>query len=106
MEKFTLASFRVQSFIRGYHVYKEDWEPELNKEQELKCEPQNNEDPYAMPYTSYKPYMSYKPFMSYILKYCQPSCTACRALQAALQKNPCPKSRHIWTKKPCNLDCT
>ena len=48
MEKFTLASFRVKSFIRGYHVYKEDWEPELNEEQELKCEPQNKEDPYAV----------------------------------------------------------
>lgn len=48
MEKFTLASFRVKSFIRGYHVYKEDWEPELNEEQELKREPQNKEDPYAV----------------------------------------------------------
>ena len=43
MEKFTLASFRVKSFIRGYHVYKEDWEPELNEEQEL-----NKEDPHAV----------------------------------------------------------
>ena len=48
MEKFTLASFRVKSFIRGYHVYKEDWEPELNEEQELKREPQNKEDPHAV----------------------------------------------------------
>ena len=30
-----------------------------------------------------------------ILKYCRPSRRACRALQAALQKNPCPKSRHM-----------
>ena len=48
MEKFTLASFRVKSFIRGYHVYKEDWEPELNEEQELKREPQNKVDPCAV----------------------------------------------------------
>ena len=48
MEKFTLASFRVKSFICGYHVYKEDWEPMLNEEQELKREPQNKADPYAM----------------------------------------------------------
>ena len=45
MEKFTFASFRVKSFIRGYHVYKEDWEPELNEERELKREPQNKVDP-------------------------------------------------------------
>lgn len=48
MEKSILASFTVKSFIRGYHVYKEDWEPELNEEQELKREPQNKEDPYAV----------------------------------------------------------
>ena len=48
MEKFTFAPFRVKSFIRGYHVYKEDWEPELNEERELKREPQNKVDPYAV----------------------------------------------------------
>ena len=29
-------------------MYKEDWEPKLNEEQELKREPQNKVDPYAM----------------------------------------------------------
>ena len=30
-----------------------------------------------------------------ILKYCQPSCRACGALQAVLQKNPCSKLHQI-----------
>lgn len=29
-------------------MYKEDWEPKLNEEQELKCEPQNKVDPFAV----------------------------------------------------------
>ena len=29
-------------------MYREDWEPELNEEQELKREPQNKVDPYAV----------------------------------------------------------
>ena len=27
--------FTVNSFIRGYHVYQDDWKPELNEEREL-----------------------------------------------------------------------
>ena len=41
-------TLRVKSFIRGYHVYKEDWEPELNEERELRREPDNQVDPNAV----------------------------------------------------------
>ena len=35
----------MKSFICGYHVYKEDWEPKLNEERELRREPDNQVDP-------------------------------------------------------------
>ena len=31
----TRISFTLNSFIRGYHVYQDDWKPELNEEREL-----------------------------------------------------------------------
>lgn len=41
MEKFSFNTLRVKLFIPGYGVYKEGWEPKLNEEQELRCEPNN-----------------------------------------------------------------
>ena len=38
----SFATLRVKSFIGGYHVYKEHWEPELNEERELTREPESN----------------------------------------------------------------
>ena len=35
MDDVTRISFTVNSFIRGYHVYQDDWKPELNEEREL-----------------------------------------------------------------------
>jgi len=48
MDKFSFATLRVKSFIPGYHVYKEDWEPESNEERELIREPNNQVDPNAV----------------------------------------------------------
>ena len=48
METFSFATLGVKSFIRGYHVYKEDWEPGLNGERELRCEPDNQVAPNAV----------------------------------------------------------
>lgn len=48
MDKFSFATLRVKPFIPGYHVYKEDWEPESNEEQELIREPNNQVDPNAV----------------------------------------------------------
>ena len=35
LDDVTRISFTVNSFIRRYHVYQDDWKPELNEEREL-----------------------------------------------------------------------
>ena len=35
LDDVTRICFTVNSFIRGYHVYQDDWKPELNEEREL-----------------------------------------------------------------------
>ena len=35
LDDVTRISFTVNSFIREYHVYQDDWKPELNEEREL-----------------------------------------------------------------------
>ena len=43
MADFATSSITVESFIRGYHVYKDvaDWDPQLQEERVLKREPNN-----------------------------------------------------------------
>ena len=43
MADFETSSITVESFIRGYHVYKDvaDWDPQLQEERVLKREPNN-----------------------------------------------------------------
>ena len=43
-----MASFHLISCIRGYHIYKEIWTPEIGEEDNCQCEPGNREDPYAV----------------------------------------------------------
>ena len=43
-----MASFYLTSCIRGYHIYKEIWTPEIGEEGNYQREPGNREDPYAV----------------------------------------------------------
>ena len=38
----------MKSFIHGYSVYKEHWEPKLNEEREQICEPDNHTIQYNL----------------------------------------------------------
>ena len=50
MADFETLSITVESFIRGYHVYKDvaDWDPQLQDERVLKREPNNKKDNNAV----------------------------------------------------------
>ena len=50
MASFERSFSMVESYIHGYHVYKDErgWEPQLNKERILKCEPKNVKDTNAV----------------------------------------------------------
>ena len=50
MADFETSSIIVESFIRGYHVYKDvaDWDPQLQEERVLKREPNNKKDNNAV----------------------------------------------------------
>ena len=43
-----MASIHLTSCIRGYHIYKEIWTPEIGEEGNCQREPGNREDPYAV----------------------------------------------------------
>ena len=43
-----LDSLEVDSFIRGYHAYKEQWTPTTGEQLVLRREPENPEDPSAV----------------------------------------------------------
>ena len=43
--------FSCDSFVRGHHVYKDDWTPTLGEILECKREPQNEKDPNAVAVT-------------------------------------------------------
>ena len=50
MADFETSSITVESFIRGYNVYKDvaDWDPQLQEERILKREPNNKKDNNAV----------------------------------------------------------
>ena len=50
MEGKNFSSITVHSFIRGYHVYKEEttWVPEIGEQRRLKREPLNEKDGNAV----------------------------------------------------------
>ena len=50
MATFEASCLTVESYIRGYHVYKDEanWEPQLNEERILKREPNNVKDTHAV----------------------------------------------------------
>ena len=39
--------FRVESMVRGYHVYKDVWEAAIGEELSCKRELENHQDPFA-----------------------------------------------------------
>ena len=47
MEKESII-IRVNLFVRGYHAYMEIWEPDVNDENSLQCEPNNTADENAV----------------------------------------------------------
>lgn len=44
----SFVSFEISSFVRGYHVYKDIWEPIEGDVLELKKEPSNPKDRFAV----------------------------------------------------------
>ena len=52
MDNSNFSSITVYSFIRGYHVYKDEttsiWVPHIGKQRTLKCEPLNEKDGNAV----------------------------------------------------------
>ena len=42
------CSFTVQSYVRGYHIYMEQWEPRIGEVLPLEREPSNPEDKFAV----------------------------------------------------------
>jgi hypothetical protein len=43
-----VRSFRIQTTVRGHHVYKEVWSPRVGEELAVHCESGNNHDPFAV----------------------------------------------------------
>ena len=42
------ASAEIDTYVKGYHVYKNIWKPTVNEELETKMEPDNVMDKYAV----------------------------------------------------------
>ena len=43
-----VTSFEVRSFVRGYHAYKDIWNPRISEVLPLEREPNNTEDRFAV----------------------------------------------------------
>ena len=43
-----ITSLEVHSYVRGYHVYQEIWDPRIGKVLPLEREPDNSEDKFAV----------------------------------------------------------
>ena len=48
MDSVRLSSFEVESYIKGYHAYKDIWVPEINEKLQARMEPENLVDKYAV----------------------------------------------------------
>ena len=55
--------FSCDSFVRGHHVYKDDWTPTLGEILECKREPQNEKDPNAVAVTKDGKVVSHVPLI-------------------------------------------
>ena len=44
----SVKSFKIDSFIKGYHMYQEVWQPKLYEELQAVPEPENIVDKYAV----------------------------------------------------------
>jgi len=44
----TLASFEIDSHVKGYHVYQNEWVPVVNEKLRTRTEPENVVDKYAV----------------------------------------------------------
>ena len=42
-----IHKFQVQSYIMGYHIYKDIWVPRIGEKIKAEVEPTNKEDKYA-----------------------------------------------------------
>ena len=57
-----LQSTQINSFIRGYHVYKEDWAPTTGEQLILRREPSNPKDHYAVSVLKEEQIVGHVPF--------------------------------------------
>ena len=48
MDSVCSTSFEVESYIKGYHAYKDIWVPEINEKLQARMEPENLMDKYAV----------------------------------------------------------